>query len=150
MRAVVQRVTEAEVTVDGRSVGAIGAGYLILLGVTGPDTEAHAKILAAKTAKMRIFRDGEDKMNLSLLDIGGEALVVSQFTLYADTAKGNRPSFTFAAPPEQANGLYELYCAELAGQGIRVAKGEFGARMRVRLVNDGPVTICLDTDVWKV
>lgn len=156
MRAVVQRVGEASVTVDGVVTGRIDRpGFLILLGVTGADAESHAKTLAAKIAKLRIFTDEAGKMNLSLLDIkarnaGGDALVVSQFTLYADTAKGNRPSFTQAAPPEQANVLYEAFCRELAGQGVGVERGVFGAHMDVRLHNDGPVTILLDTDAWKI
>lgn len=148
MRAVVQRVSEASVTVDGTVTGAIGQGFLVLLGVTGMDTTAHAVLLAGKIAKLRIFRDHQEKMNLSLLDTGGKALVVSQFTLYADTAKGNRPSFTRAAPPEHANTLYEQFCSALEGQGVGVEKGVFGARMEVRLLNNGPVTICLDTDAW--
>lgn len=150
MRAVVQRVGEAGVTVDGRVVGAIGAGLLVLLGVTAADGPAHARVMAAKIARLRIFRDPDDKMNLSVLDTGGSALVVSQFTLYADTARGNRPSFIAAAPPEQADSLYELFCRELAGLGVPVEKGVFGARMAVTLLNDGPVTICLDTDVWNI
>lgn len=148
MRAVVQRVSEASVTVDGTVTGAVGQGFLVLLGVTGTDTTAHAVLLAGKIAKLRIFRDHQDKMNLSLLDIGGKALVVSQFTLYADTAKGNRPSFTQAAPPEHANTLYEQFCTALGGHGVGVEKGVFGASMEVRLLNHGPVTICLDTDSW--
>lgn len=150
MRAVVQRVAEASVTVDGQVTGAIGGGFLVLLGVTGGDGEAHAKVLAQKTAKLRVFKDDQDKMNLSLLDIGGKALVVSQFTLYADTGKGNRPSFIQAAPPEQANTLYELYCEELRRLGVEVEQGIFGAHMEVRLMNDGPVTILLDTDAWNI
>jgi D-tyrosyl-tRNA(Tyr) deacylase len=150
MRAVVQRVGEASVAVDGEVVGAVGNGFLVLLGVTGGDGSEHARLMASKIAKLRIFRDAEEKMNLSLLDTGGKALVVSQFTLYADTAKGNRPSFTDAAPPAEAERLYELFCDELAGLGVGVEKGVFGARMAVRLLNDGPVTICLDTDVWKI
>lgn len=150
MRAVVQRVGEASVRVDGEVVGAIRHGFLVLLGVTSGDSPEHAKTMAAKIAKLRVFRDHEDKMNLSLLDTGGQVLAVSQFTLYADTAKGNRPSFVNAAPPEQANQLYELFCEELARLGPDVRQGVFGAKMEVRLLNDGPVTICLDTDVWHV
>ena len=150
MRAVVQRVGEASVTVEGRVVGEIGPGFLVLLGVAGGDGEVHARTLAQKIAKLRVFRDGQDKMNLSLVDTGGKALVVSQFTLYADTAKGNRPSFVQAATPAQANALYELFCEELRGLGVGVEQGIFGAHMDVRLLNDGPVTIVLDTDVWKV
>lgn len=150
MRAVVQRVAEASVTVEGDVVGAVGAGFLVLLGVTEGDGEDHARVLAGKVARLRVFCDANDKMNLSLLDIGGKALVVSQFTLYADTAKGNRPSFTRAAGPEPANQLYECFCRELATAGVGVEKGVFGADMKVRLLNDGPVTIILDTDAWKV
>ncbi|MCC8108884.1 MAG: D-tyrosyl-tRNA(Tyr) deacylase [Planctomycetes bacterium] len=148
MRAVVQRVTEASVTVDGVVTGKIDNGFLVLLGVTAGDTDEHVRVLAGKIARLRVFRDEQEKMNLSLLDTGGQALVVSQFTLYADVAKGNRPSFINAAPPDQANRLYEDFCAALAGQGVVVEKGVFGAHMDVRLLNDGPVTICLDTDVW--
>ncbi|MCD8351239.1 MAG: D-tyrosyl-tRNA(Tyr) deacylase [Planctomycetaceae bacterium] len=150
MRAVVQRVNEASVTVEGRVVGRVGVGFLVLLGVTVGDTEAHARLLAAKVAKLRVFKDDAGKMNRSLQDIKGSALVVSQFTLYADTAKGNRPSFIAAAPPEMADELYRLFCREMEAQGIPVEKGVFGADMKVALVNDGPVTICLDTDAWKV
>jgi D-tyrosyl-tRNA(Tyr) deacylase len=150
MRAVVQRVGEASVTVDGETAGAIGAGFLVLLGVTGEDGEGQARVLAGKIARLRVFRDDEGKMNRSLLDVGGKALVVSQFTLYADTAKGNRPSFIRAAPPEQAKALYALFCRELAALGIGVEQGVFGAHMDVRLWNDGPVTILLDTDAWTI
>lgn len=149
MRAVVQRVGEASVTVDGKIVGEIGPGFLILLGVTGGDSHTQARFLAGKIAKLRVFKDDQDKMNLSLKDIAGKALVVSQFTLYADTAKGNRPSFIKAAPPEQANGLYEFFCEKLREEGIPVQKGIFGARMDVRLLNDGPVTILMDTDEYN-
>lgn len=137
-------------TVDGRITGKVGVGFLVLLGVTAADRDAHARLMAAKIAKLRVFTDNDGKMNLSLLDIGGGALVVSQFTLYADTAKGNRPSFIQAAPPEQANTLYELFCRELASLGVGVETGVFGAHMDVRLLNDGPVTILLDTDSWNV
>jgi D-tyrosyl-tRNA(Tyr) deacylase len=150
MRAVVQRSGEASVTVYGRCVGAIDRGFVILLGVTAADTPAHAELLASKIAKLRVFRDDQEKMNLSLLDTGGKALVISQFTLYADTSRGNRPSFVNAAPPEQADELYELFCRELEKTGVAVEKGVFGAHMEVRLLNDGPVTICLDTDAWRV
>ncbi len=149
MRAVVQRVSYAKVVVEGRTTGEIGPGFLVLLGVTGSDGKDQASILAGKVARLRVFRDSQDKMNLSVLDTGGEILVVSQFTLYADTTKGNRPSFTDAAPPGQAEELYEYFCDELTALGIGVAKGVFGAHMEVSLLNDGPVTICLDTDVWK-
>ena len=144
MRAVIQRVSEAGVTVDGKTVGAIGKGLLVLLGVGHADTEETARALAARTAKLRIFQDAAGKMNLSVQDVAGAVLVVSQFTLLADTRKGNRPSFTDAAEPAQANPLYEVFCAAVAGHGLPVARGVFGARMDVRLVNDGPVTIILD------
>jgi D-tyrosyl-tRNA(Tyr) deacylase len=143
MRAVVQRVSSASVTVAGEVVGAIEAGLLVLLGVAEGDGEDEAVRLAAKLAKLRIFeRDG--KFDLSLLDTGGAALVVSQFTLLADTRKGNRPSFTEAARPEVAEPLYERFSAELRTLGVRVEQGRFGAHMEVALVNDGPVTILLD------
>jgi len=144
MRALVQRVSSASVTVDGRVVGEVGAGLLVLVCAMQGDTEKEADWLAQKIAKLRIFRDDEDRMNRSLLDIGGEALVVSQFTLAAET-KGNRPGFSSAAAPEDGRRLYEHFSASLAGQGIRVANGEFGADMQVALVNSGPVTIWLDT-----
>lgn len=150
MRAVVQRVGMARVTVEDTVVGAIDRGLLVLLGVTGPDAEAHAVALAAKIAKLRVFRDEAGKMNLSVRDVGGAALVVSQFTLYADCSHGNRPSFTPAAPPQQAEALYEFFCLQLAEQGLRVEKGVFGALMAVTLINEGPVTICLDTDDLRV
>jgi D-tyrosyl-tRNA(Tyr) deacylase len=143
MRAVVQRVSSASVTVAGETVGAIGAGLLVLLGIADGDGEDDVVRLAAKLAKLRIFeRDG--KFDLSLLDTGGAALVVSQFTLLADTRKGNRPSFTEAARPELAEPLYERVCAELRALGVRVEQGRFGAHMEVALVNDGPVTIVLE------
>lgn len=150
MRAVVQRVGEASVTVDGRITGETGMGFLVLLGVTATDSESHTRVMAGKIARLRVFPDADGKMNRSLLDVGGGALVVSQFTLYADTAKGNRPSFIQAAPPEQANTLYELFCVELAALGVEVGKGVFGTHMDVRLHNDGPVTIILDTDAWNI
>ncbi len=150
MKAVIQRVKKADVTVDGKTVGEIGKGYLILLGVVEGDSEKEAEILAAKTAKLRIFEDENAKMNLSLTDVDGEALVVSQFTLCADCKKGNRPSFTPSAAPDIANALYEKYSALLLKNGIkRVENGVFGADMLVSLVNDGPVTIILDTDLWR-
>ena len=146
MRAVVQCVSEASVTVEGRAVGAIGRGYAILLGVGHGDTEAEAERLWRKVAKMRVFEDAQGKTNLSLADVGGEVLVVSQFTLYANCRKGNRPSFTDAADPAIARWLYE-YFAELARtDGFTVATGEFGAMMDVALVNHGPFTVVLDTD----
>ena len=150
MRAVIQRVTNARVEVGGETVGAIEKGFLVLLGVMEGDTEKEADVLAAKTAKLRIFEDENEKMNLSLTDVGGAALVVSQFTLCADVKKGNRPSFTPSAPPAEAERLYEYYMRRLAAEGVgEVAHGSFGADMQVSLVNDGPVTILLDTDTWK-
>jgi len=144
MRAVIQRVSEASVTVEGKVTGAIGRGLLVLLGVGHADTEATAQALAAKIAKLRIFEDAQGKMNLSVQDVGGSVLAVSQFTLLADTRKGNRPSFTDAAPPDAANALYEAFSAAVAALGIQVEKGVFGAHMDVRLVNDGPVTIVME------
>jgi D-tyrosyl-tRNA(Tyr) deacylase len=144
MRAVIQRVSEASVTVDGKVTGAIGKGLLVLLGVGHADTEATAQALAAKIVKLRIFSDAEGKMNLSVQDVGGGVLVVSQFTLLADTRKGNRPSFTDAAPPEAGNRLYEEFCRAVAALGLPVAQGIFGAHMDVRLTNDGPVTIVME------
>ena len=145
MRALVQRVSRAKVTVDGETVGEIGAGLLILLGVTGDDTEAEAHKLATKIPKLRIFNDVEGKMNKSVKDSGGSALVVSQFTLYADARKGNRPSYIRAAQPEHAAKLYEVFSDLLREQGLEVANGVFGANMDVELLNQGPVTIWLDT-----
>jgi D-tyrosyl-tRNA(Tyr) deacylase len=144
MRAVIQRVSEASVTVDGKVTGAIGKGLLVLLGVGHADTEATAQALAAKIVKLRIFSDAEGKMNLSVQDVAGGVLVVSQFTLLADTRKGNRPSFTAAAPPDAGNRLYEEFCRAVAALGVPVEKGIFGAHMDVRLTNDGPVTIVMD------
>jgi D-aminoacyl-tRNA deacylase len=144
MRAVVQRVREASVSVDGEIVGACGRGLAILLGVADGDDEAAAERLAGKIARLRIFENDEGRFDLSLLDIGGEALAVSQFTLIADTSKGNRPSFTQAARPGFAEPLYEAFCLALEEEGVRVARGVFGARMEVSLVNDGPVTIVVD------
>ena len=144
MRAVIQRVAEASVTVDGAVTGTVGRGLLVLLGVGHGDTEETARAMAAKIAKLRIFEDAAGKMNLSVEDVGGGVLAVSQFTLLADARKGNRPSFTDAAPPDQAKALYETFCQALASLGLAVGKGVFGARMDVRLTNDGPVTIVLD------
>lgn len=149
MRAVIQRVSEASVAVDGRVVGAIGRGLLILLGVGIGDGEAEARLLAEKSANLRIFPDEEGRFNRSLLDIGGEALVVSQFTLYADTRRGRRPSFSDAAPPEIAAPLVETFANELRRLGVPVSTGQFGAMMRVALVNDGPVTILLDSAIFR-
>ncbi|MBC7249354.1 MAG: D-tyrosyl-tRNA(Tyr) deacylase [Anaerolineae bacterium] len=145
MRAVVQRVREASVTVDGRVVGAIGPGLAILVGVTHGDTEAEARYLARKIAHLRIFTDVEGKLNLSALDVGGSALVVSQFTLYADCRKGRRPSFSAAARPEVADPLIERFIEFLREEGLPVESGQFQAEMLVRIFNDGPVTIILDT-----
>ncbi len=144
MRAVVQRVREASVAVDGRVVGSCGRGFLVLVGVGGHDSENEAVRLAQKIARLRVFENEEGRFDRSLLDVGGEALVVSQFTLLADTSKGNRPSFAEAAPPERSEPLYERLCSELAALGVPVARGVFGARMQVSLVNDGPVTVILD------
>jgi len=144
VRAVCQRVSEARVRVEGRIVGEIGTGLCVLLGVARGDGEESAVRLAAKVARLRIFADEAGKFDRSVLDVGGGALVVSQFTLLAGTAKGNRPSFTDAAPPEEAEVLYDRFCAELLASGVTVEHGVFGARMAVELVNDGPVTIVLD------
>jgi len=144
VRAVVQRVREASVAVGGEAAGACGAGLAILLGVAAEDGADEADRLAQKVARLRIFENEEGRFDRSLLDVGGEALVVSQFTLIADTRKGNRPSFTDAAPPDRAEPLYERFCAALEGEGVQVARGVFGARMDVTLVNEGPVTIVLD------
>jgi D-aminoacyl-tRNA deacylase len=143
LRAVVQRVSRARVAVDGEAVAQIGAGLCILLGVAEEDGEGEAVRLAAKAAHLRIFENDLGKFDLSVLDTGGEALVVSQFTLIADTAKGNRPSFSHAAPPDRAEALYEVFCDALEAEGVRVGRGVFGARMEVELLNDGPVTIVL-------
>ena len=144
MRAVVQRVARARVVVGGEARSEIGAGLCILLGVARGDDAAAAERLAGRVARLRIFENDEGRFDRSLLDAGGAALVVSQFTLLADTAKGNRPSFTDAAPPEDAEPLYERFCEALRTLGVEVGTGVFGARMQVELVNDGPVTIILD------
>ncbi len=150
MKAVIQRVKYASVKVDGEIIGAIDNGFLVLLGVSETDTKEDAEILARKTASLRIFQDDEGKMNKSLLDLSYGALVISQFTLLADTKKGNRPSFIHAAKPELAVPLYELFVDELKKNGVaEVAHGEFGADMKVELLNDGPVTIIYDTEQWK-
>jgi D-tyrosyl-tRNA(Tyr) deacylase len=146
VRAVVQRVSSARVIVDGEVVGEIGAGLCVLLGVSRADGEGEAERLAGRIARLRIFENDEGRFDRSLLDVRGEALVVSQFTLIADTAKGNRPSFSDAARPKQAEPLYEAFCVALRELGVEVAKGSFGARMAVELVNDGPVTIVLEVD----
>jgi D-aminoacyl-tRNA deacylase len=146
MRVVLQRVNEASVQVDGYTLGSIGLGFLALVGVGRPDGKAQARALAAKTATLRVFEDARGKSNLSLLDVEGAVLVVSQFTLFADCRKGRRPSFTDAADPGPAEALVEVYRAELESLGVPTATGEFGAHMRVDLVNDGPFTILLDSD----
>jgi D-aminoacyl-tRNA deacylase len=145
MRLVLQRVSSASVAVDGETVAEIAGGLLVLVGVREGDDEAEAQRLASKTSEMRIFPDEDGRFNRSLLESGGEALVVSQFTLYADLRKGRRPSFNDAARPELAEPLVEAYAGALESQGVRVARGRFGAHMQVELVNDGPVTIILDS-----
>ncbi len=149
MRAVLQRVTRARVEVDGEVTGSIGHGFLVLLGVGREDTEEEVRLLANKVAVLRVFQDENGKMNRSLLDVGGAALVVSQFTLHADVRKGRRPSFVAAAPPEQAEALYHRFVDALAELGVPVATGRFQAMMDVHLVNSGPVTLILDTDDLK-
>ncbi len=145
MRAVIQRVSEASVTIDQQTVGAIGQGLMVLLGVAQGDTSQEAKALAEKTAGLRIFEDNAGKMNRSVEEIGGSLLVVSQFTLLGDCRKGRRPGFTDAAPPQLADQLYEEYVAALRSRGVNVATGVFRADMQVALVNDGPVTMLLDS-----
>lgn len=146
MRAVVQRVSRASVTVDGRLAGEIGAGLLVLLGVSRADNSEAAAYLAEKVANLRIFSDEAGKMNLSLLDVGGSALVVSQFTLYGDARGGRRPSYIQAAPPEEAGRLYEEFVRSMRALNVAVETGVFQAHMQVELVNDGPVTILLDSE----
>ena len=145
MRALLQRVSHAKVEVEGRTTGEIGQGLMILVCAMQGDTEAEADKLAARISKLRIFKDDADKMNLSVTDIGGDCLVVSQFTLAADTSRGNRPGFSYAAPPEVGDRLYQHFSEALRKLGLRVANGEFGADMNVSLLNQGPVTIWLDT-----
>jgi D-tyrosyl-tRNA(Tyr) deacylase len=147
MRALLQRVSEAAVRVDGKTIGQIGPGLLILICAMQGDTEAEADRLANKIAKLRIFKDEEGKMNLSLKDSGGSALIVSQFTLAADTSRGNRPGFSPAATPEDGRRLYDHFSNAVRKLGLEVANGEFGADMDVSLINAGPVTIWLDTDI---
>ncbi len=144
MRVVLQRVSSASVSVEDRTIASIGTGFLILLGVAHGDEEAAAAYLAKKIAHLRVFEDEAGKMNRSLLDVGGAALVVSQFTLYADTRKGRRPAFVKAAPPEVARPLVDFFAEQLAAFGIPVQTGEFGAHMKVALLNDGPVTILME------
>ncbi len=146
MKAVIQRVTEASVSIDGRTVGSCGQGYLVLLGVGNGDTDEEVERLWSKIFKMRIFPDGEHHTGASLADVDGEVLVVSQFTLYADCRKGNRPSFTAAGAPDESKRLYELFVERARKDIAHVAAGVFGADMQVSLVNDGPFTICLDTE----
>lgn len=148
MRALIQRTTGARVTVDGATVGEIGTGFVVLLGITATDTPELAAKLAQKVAKLRIFEDTAGKLNLALGQVNGECLVISQFTLYGDTKSGNRPSFTNAARPEQAEPVYEAFVAELKQHNVPVATGVFGAMMNVELVNSGPTTIWIDTADW--
>lgn len=146
MRAVIQRVSRARVTVNGEVTGEIGPGFLVLLGVSNRDGEKDADYLVEKTLNLRVFEDAEGKMNLSLLDTGGGLLVVSQFTLYGDTRRGRRPSFIDAAPPDEANRLYEYFVDECRKRVDKVETGRFQAMMDVELVNDGPVTILIDSE----
>lgn len=149
MKAVIQRIKSSRVTVSGELIGSAGKGFNVLLGVMNGDTKKQAELLAAKISKLRVFEDETGKMNLGILDIGGDVLVISQFTLCADIKKGNRPSFTDSAPPEEANALYEYFCDCLKENGVgRVEHGKFGADMLVEIENDGPVTIVMDTDIW--
>ena len=150
MKAVIQRVTSASVTVEGNEISKINEGLFILLGVSEEDTESDAEILAKKTADLRIFEDENGKMNLSVKDISGEVLVVSQFTLCADTKKGNRPSFIKAKEPQEADRLYRFYMDKLKENGIaKICSGSFGADMLCNINNNGPVTIILDTAIWR-
>ena len=146
MRCLLQRVGSASVAVDGKTVGKTDKGFLILFGAAPDDSEAIADAMARKIAALRVFEDENGKMNLSIADVGGSTLCVSQFTLYADCRKGNRPSFICACPPNRANELYEYFCNALRALGISTETGVFGADMKVSLVNDGPVTIMLDSD----
>jgi D-aminoacyl-tRNA deacylase len=144
MRAVVQRVEQGSVTIEGDTVAQIGLGLVILLGIGPNDDESKAAVLARKIAHLRIFEDEQEKMNLSLKDVGGSAIVVSQFTLYADTRKGHRPSFTDAAPPALASPLVDRFVELLTAEGVPVQTGQFAAKMKVHILNDGPVTILLE------
>ena len=145
MRTLIQRVSEARVVVDGDTIGHIGNGLLVLVCAMGGDTDEQAEYLARKVANLRIFEDEQGKMNRSIQEVGGAALVVSQFTLAADTSRGNRPGFSSAARPEDGERLYQRFCDLLSDHGVPVQTGQFGADMKVKLVNDGPVTIWLDT-----
>ncbi len=150
MKAVVQRVIEASVNVDGKIVGSCNEGYMILVGASEDDTLDDVEILARKVANLRVFCDEDDKMNRSILDIDGEVLAISQFTLCADVKKGNRPSFIKAMEPVKAEEYYNIFCEKLKENGIKkVEKGIFGADMKVSLINDGPVTIMYDTEIWR-
>lgn len=150
MKAVIQRVKEASVSVDGKVVGDCKQGYMILLGAAEGDTLEDVEVLARKTANLRVFCDENDKMNKSILDIDGEILAISQFTLCADVKKGNRPSFINALEPVKAEEYYDLFCLKLLENGVKkVSKGIFGADMQVSLINDGPVTIIYDTEIWR-
>jgi D-tyrosyl-tRNA(Tyr) deacylase len=146
MRALVQRVSQASVTVDGKVSGQVGKGLLVLLGIKSGDTEAQVELLSRKVLQLRIFADADGKMNRSLLDIGGELLIVSQFTLYADTTKGNRPSYSEAAPPHVAERLYEYFIDNCRRSGTLVSTGTFKAHMEVQLINDGPVTLMCNSE----
>ena len=151
MRVVVQRCSRAEVRIDGVSVGKIGKGFMLLVGITETDTTAEADLLAKKIAQLRVFEDEAGKMNLAIRDVGGAILSISQFTLYADCSKGNRPSFVRAARPEQASPLYDYFNETLrTTYGLTVETGRFGADMKVDFINDGPVTILLDTDDARI
>jgi len=145
MRFVIQRVTQSQVEVDGKVIGSIGKGFMVLIGVSEDDTKEIADKMVKKLVGMRIFQDENDKTNLSLADVGGELLLISQFTLYADCKKGNRPSFIHAGGPDMANDLYEYIIAECKKQVPVVERGEFGADMKVSLINDGPFTVILDS-----
>lgn len=150
MKAVIQRVTSASCEVDGKIVGSCNQGFMILFGAAEGDTEEDAVLLAKKTANLRIFEDENGKMNMSILEIKGEILAISQFTLLADVKKGNRPSFINAMEPVSAEKLYKIFCEELRKNGVSlVAEGIFGADMKISLVNDGPVTIIYDTEIWR-
>ena len=147
MRALIQRVSEASVSVDSHVIGAIGPGWVVLLGVGKNDTGAEIPKLVEKLLGLRLFGDADGKFNLSVKDIGGSILVVSQFTLYADCSRGRRPGFSDAAPPDHANRLYELFIEEIRKAGMNVATGRFGADMKMSLINDGPVTVMLDSAI---